>query len=293
MPLKLITPPVCLPLHVNDVRQHIKQDIFDDDNLINIYLGAAVEFAQMRTQRQLVSARYQYVLDSFPGPSLMGVPLGAPFGTPAHAIQIPRTPLIQVVSVQYTAMDGITQTMPTTDYTVDQSCDPPRITPVFGKIWPITLPQIGAVRVTFDAGYVATFSADATADTIIIDGYKTLVIGDSVRLSNSGGALPSPLKPKTDYFIQSVVSTGIYKLSATSGGAAIDLTDSGFTGINYIGATGINGATGEIPDGIKSWLFLRCDSLYSHRGETANTRGTIIPLPFVDSLLDPFSVVLM
>jgi uncharacterized phiE125 gp8 family phage protein len=289
MPLKLVTPPTAQPLHVADVRQHLKQDITDDDNMILIYLGAAVEFAQMRTQRQLVSARYQYILDGFPGPSLSGVPVGAAFNIPAHAIQIPKTPLVQVVSIQYTAMDGTTQTMPTTDYTVDQSCEPPRITPVFGKIWPITLPQIGAVRVNFDAGYIAPFTA--TGNIITATGWKQLVVGDNVRLSNSGGALPAPLQQKTDYFVQSLSSAG-FTLAASSGGAVITLTTSG-TGLNYIGQPGINGSPGELPDGIKSWMLLRCDSLYSHRGETANTRGTISELPYVDRLLDPYLVVLM
>ncbi|MFA6076344.1 MAG: phage head-tail connector protein [Negativicutes bacterium] len=292
MPLKLITPPTAQPLHVADVRQHLKQDILDDDNLILLYLGAAVEFAQMQTQRQLVSARYQYVLDGFPGYSLSGVPLNSSFSIPAQAIQIPRTPLMQVVSIQYTAMDGTTQTMPSTDYTVDQSCEPPRITPVFGKIWPIPLPQIGSVRVTFDAGYIAPIASNSTANTITAQAWKALVVGDNIRLSNSGGALPTPLQPKTDYFIQSVVSAGVYTLAASSGGSVIDITDTG-TGLNFIGQPGLNGSTGELPDGIKSWMLLRCDSLYSHRGETANTRGTIAALPYVDRLLDPYQVVLM
>ena len=38
-------------------------------------------------------------------------------------------------------------------YVVDAACEPARITPVFGQIWPPSLPQIGAVSVTFDAGY--------------------------------------------------------------------------------------------------------------------------------------------
>ena len=33
--------------------------------------------------------------------------------------------------------------------------EPARLTPVFGKTWPPTLPQIGSVIVTFDAGYGA------------------------------------------------------------------------------------------------------------------------------------------
>jgi len=273
-----ITPPTVLPLHVADVRQHLKQDITDDDNLISLYLGSAVDFAQNLTQRQLVAARFRYVLDEFP----------------CHdaAIRIPRTPLIQVVSIEYTAVDGTTQTVPNADYAIDNSFDPPRITPVYGKYWPYTLDQIGSVRVTFDAGYSAPVTVDATANSISVPAWRPMLVGEVVRMNNSGGVLPAPLAAKTDYYIQSVVSPGVYTLAASSGGAAIDLTSAG-TGLNFLGQPGINGSPGELPDGIKSWMLLRCDSLYSHRGETANTRGTITPLPWVDRLLDPYRVVLM
>jgi hypothetical protein len=52
-------------------------------------------------------------------------------------------------------MNGTTQVMPASDYVLDTACEPARLTPVFGKTWPPTLPQIGAVSVTFDAGYGA------------------------------------------------------------------------------------------------------------------------------------------
>ena len=35
----------------------------------------------------------------------------------------------------------------------------PRVTPVFGKIWPVTLPQVGAVQINYTAGYGASASA--------------------------------------------------------------------------------------------------------------------------------------
>ena len=57
------------------------------------------------------------------------------------------------VLIQYLDMAGVIQTMPPADYVVDNASEPARIAPVFGKTWPITLPQIGAVSVTFDAGY--------------------------------------------------------------------------------------------------------------------------------------------
>jgi len=186
------------------------------------------------------------------------------------------------VSIQYTAMDGTTQTMPSSDYAADLACEPARITPVFGKIWPITLPQIGAVQVTFDAGYAAPITANAGADTIALSGpWKTYAVNDVLRLSNSGGALPSPLAENTDYYIQSVVSAGVYKLSATAGGAAIDIADAG-SGLNFVGV---------VPKGIVSWMLLRLGSIYQNREEVALlNRGKIEALPYVDGLLDPYRV---
>jgi len=283
MPLQLITAPTADPIYVGEARAHVKQDITADDPLLSIYLRAAADYAQMQTGRQLVAARYRMTLDSFPGPSLMGVPIGNSFSLPAHAILLDRSPLIQMVAIQYLDMSGALQTMPSSDYTVDASCSPPRITPVFGKIWPISLPQIGAVQVVFDAGYVAPISGNATTDAVSVQGWKTLSVGDVLRLSNSGGALPAPLKERTDYYVQSVISAGVYTLSAASGGAAIDLTDTG-SGQSYLG---------ELPNSFRNWMLVRIDSLFNHRGEVAVVKGKLDPLPYVDNLLDPVRVVML
>ena len=85
----------------------------------------------------------------------MGVPAGLPFSLPGHAVLLTKCPVQSVFAIQYLDMASSTQTMPSTDYTVDVACEPARITPVFGKIWPICLPQIGAVAITFDAGFGA------------------------------------------------------------------------------------------------------------------------------------------
>lgn len=48
----------------------------------------------------------------------------------------------------------------------------------------------------------------------------------------------------------------------------------------------------KVPDGIKRWMLLRVGSLYQHREEmSVLPAGRIDPLPFVDSLLDPYRVV--
>ena len=155
MPLLLVNPPAEEPVSLAEAKLHLRVDFTDDDALITALITAARTAAETITGRQLVTARWKLVLDSFPGPSLMGVPAGMPFSLPGHAILIPKCPIQSLVSIQYLDMASTWQVMPATDYTVDPVCEPARITPVFGKIWPITLPQIGAVTVTFDAGYGA------------------------------------------------------------------------------------------------------------------------------------------
>ena len=158
MPMQLITPPAGEPVSLQEAKAHLRVDFDDDDGLIQALIAAARQAAQTITNRQLMSARWKLVMDSFPGPSLMGVPAGQPFSLPGHAILIHKSPVLNVVSINYLDMAGVLQSMPASNYTVDAACEPARITPVFGQIWPIALPQIGAVSVTFDAGYGAAAS---------------------------------------------------------------------------------------------------------------------------------------
>ena len=153
MPMQLITPPAAEPVSLAEAKLHLRVDFDDDDALIQALISAARQAAEMLIQRQLVTARWRMVLDSFPGPSLMGVPAGQTFTLPGHAILIPKSPLQSMVEIRYLDMAGVSQVMPSAHYTVDKACEPARITPVFGQIWPVALPQIGAVSVTFDAGY--------------------------------------------------------------------------------------------------------------------------------------------
>ncbi|MGE5467289.1 MAG: head-tail connector protein [Ignavibacteria bacterium] len=280
MPIKQITAPAAAPFDVAEARLHVRQDITDDDAKLASLARAVAQFAETETWRAVVASRWEQSLDSFPGPSLVGVPYGRTYSLPGHAILLERSPLIQVVSIQYMDMAGAWQTMAPEDYVVDDSGPVPRITPIFGKIWPINRPQIGSVKVTFDAGYAAPLTADATANTITVRGWKTLAVDDVLRLTNSGGALPAPLQPDTDYYVVAVPAAGTYQLAATKGGSAIDIADAG-GGKHYLGA---------VPDGLKAWMFVRLDSLYVHRGEAAIVQGKLEPLPYIDRLLDPFKV---
>lgn len=154
MPYVLITPAASEPLTLADAKLHLRIDVTADDTLISALISAAREFAEMATQRQLVTATWKLVLDAFPGHSQTGIAPGVSFSMPSWAVRLEKSPVQAVSQIRYMDMGGTWNVMPSTDYVVDTSCEPARITPVFGKIWPITQPQIGAVEITFTAGYV-------------------------------------------------------------------------------------------------------------------------------------------
>ncbi len=49
-----------------------------------------------------------------------------------------------------------------------------------------------------------------------------------------------------------------------------------------------------VPEGIRQWMLLRLTTLYEHREEAeVISRGRLEPMPFVDGLLDPYTVTLI
>ena len=153
MPLKLLSAPVEEPLCLDDVKKHLRVDYDDDDDLIQGLIGGARSAAEVETQRQLVTCTWRLIMDQFPGPSLMGIPYGQPYTIPGHAICLPKSPVQSVTQITYLDMAGVQQTLDPSTYTAPDDQDMTRITPIFGRIWPPTLPQMGAVQVDFIAGY--------------------------------------------------------------------------------------------------------------------------------------------
>lgn len=285
MPLQLITAPRAEPISLCEAKTHARVTITAEDTFIGALIAAVRKNAQTKTQCQVMVARWKLVLDAFPSLTLMGVPAGESYTLPKHAVIMPIGPVLQIVSIKYLDMSGVQQTLSPTGWVADLAASPARITPPFGQIWPVTLPQIGVVEILFDAGMCAPLVANAGADTIQVTGWKTLNVGDTLRVFNrdqlvvADGALPGGLSANTDYYVQSVVGTDLYKLSATSGGAAIDITSAG-TGDNFIG---------EMPQDLKAWMLLALGTLYENREAVIiDSRITVgeLPTEFMDGLLD-------
>lgn len=269
------------PVSLAEARLHLREDddITDEDALITMLITAAREYAESYTGRSFVTQKWRLTLDAFPNAGQFE----SFYGACRNAVSLERGNVLSVDAISYFGMDGAWATMPSANYVADLSGCPARVTPVFGQIWPIPMPQIASVRVDYTAGYASGITADATADTITPALWPTLAVNDPVMLSNSGGVLPAPLVPGATYYVQSIPSAGVYKLSATIGGSAIDITDTG-SGASFIG---------EVPRGIRQWILMRVNTLFENREAVAIlNRGKVELLPFVDALLDPFNVVL-
>lgn len=153
MALQLVGSPTEEPVSLAEAKLHLRVDFNEDDALILALISAARQAAETLTGRQLITARWRLVLDRFPGQQGMACSSEDSFSLPSHAFLLFKCPVQAVASIQYLDTGGQQQTLETNLYTLDAACEPARITPIFGETWPVSLPQIGSVSVTFDAGY--------------------------------------------------------------------------------------------------------------------------------------------
>ncbi|CAJ3064903.1 Uncharacterised protein [Burkholderia pseudomallei] len=284
----LLQRPVGEPVDLNEAKLHLRVTDDAQDALIASLVTTARIAAETITRQQLLHARYRLVLDRFP---MAGIGTPLPFehviNYPAFAIVLPHAPLVEVVSIDYLDMNGTPQTMDPADYVLNAALMPAIITPGFGKIWPIPLPQIGAVTVTYDAGYMSgcTVSGTLPATQIQVRGPVTWAVGDTVQFFNAGGTLPTPLQADVPYTV-TTANAGFYALR-DPGGNPVTLSDAG-SGTSYV-----YGGPEPVPEGIRHWILLRTGSLYENREEVAIlNRGKVEELPFVAGLLDPYRLTL-
>ncbi len=284
MPLVRVIEPAVPPLSALALQDQVRQDLDIDNAQLDYWIRAARRFAEKKCNRTLVATRYKLVLDAFPGASGFDFAYGTPYTLPRTAILLERGPVLTVQSIKYIDMSGTQQTLATTEYVAELSGQIGRITPRFGKVWPAnTMPQIGSVEILYDAGDAAGIKVDPTTSVVTIIGgvWKTLAIGDAVRFTNSGGSLPAPLDPDTDYYVLTTPTPSTFTLSATAGGTQLTITSAG-TGISFIGA---------VPEDAGSWMKLRIGGLYENREDAmVVNRGTLFEVPYMDQLLEDISI---
>lgn len=250
-------------VHINEVKLDMKRDdLTDDDTLTASRVTTAQNTVETWTganrprHRVMVSTTFQLVLDRFP--TRDGYPRN-------RFISLTRIPLTSVISVTYVDTNGVTQTMDQSLYVVDYVGG--RIILAYQQAWPVTRDDFQTVVITFVAGHAAMFTV-TTSDTPIAVFGRVFAVGTRVRICNSGGELPSPLRPNTDYFI---VSAG---LSASLGGSAMSFSTVG-TGYNFATDIGF-----EHFENLRSAM---CQLVgfwnYNREGIIAGTRAASVELP--------------
>ena len=132
--LKLVTPASLLPVTLEEVKEHLRVDDDDEDDLIGIYLDAAIAHAESFMGRALVDQTWDYYLDSFPDCG--------------GWIELPRQPVLEVSAFDNGESPGFD------DYQVDLAGG--RLYLPQTASWPVTVNDVNVVRVRFRAGYVDT-----------------------------------------------------------------------------------------------------------------------------------------
>jgi len=252
----VVTAPVCEPLHLDEVKNHLRVDGTDDDTLISSLIRAARIYCEKFQNRSYVTQTRKLTLDGFP-----------------NEFELGYCPVDSVSSITYIDSAGDTQTLSSSYYDTDATSEPARIVEAYSYSWPGIRGDINSVEVTYIAGYASKVTVVADTDVFTISG-KTLSDNDVIRFSNSGGSLPKGLSADTDYYVISA-SGSTFKVSISEGGEAVDITDTG-SGITFVG---------EIPASIRSAMLLLTGHLYENRENTSPLTINRVPFAAKDLLI--------
>lgn len=118
---------------------HLRVDHADEDALITALIAAATDMAGQYTGRSIAKCTWSQQLDAFP----------------AGGLRLLWPPLLSVEAIEYIDVDGAAQALPSASYTVDAHSEPGRLVPASGQSWPATADVLGAVVVSYTAGYGA------------------------------------------------------------------------------------------------------------------------------------------
>lgn len=174
MSLSQVTPPIGEPLTLDEVKAHLRVSTPDDD----LYITSLIPVVRMRceaaTRRTLLTQTWDVFLDTWPiwdgyhGGRIDPSPVHLPAG---GFVYLPKAPLQTVSFVQFTALDGSTQTWDPSNYLVDapkgDRCARGRLSLGWVKIWPITRPTANAIQIRIVTGYG---DAEASVPAILRQG---------------------------------------------------------------------------------------------------------------------------
>jgi uncharacterized phiE125 gp8 family phage protein len=140
--ITLVTAPATPAVSIEEAKVYVR--LAGDDGSHNALLanlvGAATSVVERKTGLALITRTYALQLDGFPG--------GAD-----PVIYLPKPPALAVSLVRYLDDAGSWITLDAALYTADVASVPGRVAPAPDTAWPGTRRMLGAVQVTYTAGY--------------------------------------------------------------------------------------------------------------------------------------------
>ena len=173
MSTKLISPPSPEIVTLADAKLHLRVDHADEDALIGSLITSARLQAEHATGRAFGQQVRELIIDRFP----------------VGEIRLPGTPVTAIDSVTYVDADGVTQTMASAAYVLDDASVPSWLLPASGTDWPENYDTANAVRIRYTCGHVAAEVADVCTWILLHVGnwYRNR---ESVNVGSTLGTMP-------------------------------------------------------------------------------------------------------
>lgn len=265
--VKIVVPSNGTPLGIQDYLNAANIKIKKHVDNLNQKLSMAVEVVEDHTGRALLTRTVDQLID---------------YDVTAHMdiLTLREAPVRKVVEIAVRDPFGNETIVAPTAYFTSDTRDPYTTVGLFpGQIWGSFLTDFEAFRVRTISGYSTLVSAIDTATNTLTAVGHPYQDGDIVRFQQAYQDETAPIMPTglsvfTNYYAINV-ATDTLQISATSGGSAIDLTDSG-AGKLFIG---------EIPEKIRRAIMIAAVSDYlEDEFDSTGKPGSSMPVEVKDLL---------
>lgn len=168
-PLQRTLDPLTEPIDLDTIKNYLRVDIPDDDDLISNLISTARERAEDLTGRSLLRQSWTFAIDHFPSywrggdyNSSLGVfnyrhhLRPSMFVTDTISIILPRGPVLSVDSITWKDATGTVNLLDPRQYEVDLLSEPTRIRPAYKQSWPYAMWDMNSVVIKFTTGYEQT-----------------------------------------------------------------------------------------------------------------------------------------
>jgi uncharacterized phiE125 gp8 family phage protein len=146
---KVTTDAASEPLTKTEVRMQLKNEgITADDDLLDIYIKAARQLVEQKTNTALLEKTITQTFNCFPVASA---------GNKYAAFELAVSPLSSVTSISYKDTDGDSNTIDSSNYDADTFSTPGKVAPKPTYTWPTDVYDgVNAITVVYVAGHAST-----------------------------------------------------------------------------------------------------------------------------------------